>query len=165
MTIFWGGDVPGYERVKLFTDYLVPVCSREMYETIKGRTILEVISSVNFIHEFSHEWWVAWCRSENIDVSLVQKGMIVDDPGALESAAVSGHGLVLGSVTFLKRRIESGEIVVPFGIRSPIEIPYCLLTKPAELKRRSVREFRAWILETLSKEAADVAPIADACHA
>nr|WIE91256.1 LysR family transcriptional regulator [Mesorhizobium sp. WSM4875] len=163
--IFWGGEVSGYERDELFTDYLVPMCSKNLFETMRGKTVQEVMATANFIHEFDREWWTSWCRSEGIDPNVIQKGTIVDDPGVLESAAVLGHGMVLGSITFLKRRIDAGEIVVPFGIRSPIEIRYCMLTKPAEMKRRAVREFRNWILAAAAEEKSGAPPVIDACIA
>lgn len=160
--IFWGGEFSGYEKDELFTDCLVPMCSKKMFEAIRSKSIREAMSSVNFIHEFDHEWWASWCRAEGIDPIVIQKGTIVDDPGALESAAILGHGMVLGSITFLRRRIDSGEIVAPFGVRSPIKIPYCLLTKPTELKRRAVREFRTWILKAVADESRDTLPEFDA---
>nr|WIE89107.1 LysR family transcriptional regulator [Mesorhizobium sp. WSM4875] len=163
--IFWGGEFSGYEREELFTDYLVPMCSRQIFDAISGKSIEEVMSTINVIHEFDWEWWAKWCQSEGVDPCVIKKGTIVDDPGALESAATLSHGMILGSITFLKHKIDRGEIFTPFGTRSPIEIQYCIFTKHCKMNQKNVREFREWILSSVARERRSTLPMLEVCVA
>lgn len=128
----------------LLTDELLPICNASMTQGIIPLPLSE-FSKFNLVHEFDHSWWEAWCELANIDPFLAHRGMVVDDPVVLEKAALVGHGLVLGSASFMRDRIESGELITPFGLSPTFKIHYYLYTKPTA-RGKAISDLREWII-------------------
>lgn len=131
----------------LFSDRLVPVCSPSLLKEGSSESRTELLSRVGLVHEFNYDWWGEWCRRSGLDPALTQRGIVLDDPAVLENAALLGHGIILGSTLFLKDKLEKGDLVLPFGADPSFAIFYYLLTKPARASRRSVSNFRRWLLQ------------------
>ena len=125
-------------------DRLIPMCASAVQRNNANRPIIEFLMSSNIVHEFDYEWWGEWCNQLDVDKEIVRKGLVLDDPSVLENAALLGRGLILGSMRFLGHRIESGELVAPFGTEDGINIYYYLMTGRTQ-KRREVSRILKWI--------------------
>jgi len=79
--------------------------------------------------------------------------MVVDDPVVLEKAALIGHGLVLGSSSFMKDKIQSGDLITPFGNSPAFKIYYYLYAKPTA-QGKEVNHFREWIISEIRRSKA-----------
>lgn len=154
------GEVPDCDH--LFTDRLVPMCSRALVQGPAAGLDPAAVAAFDLVHEFNHEWWGEWCARCGLDRALVQRGIVLDDPAVLETAALSGNGLILGSSLFLRERLETGALVLPFGAEPGIEIRYHLVTGNRHDRRSAVTGFRRWLLEqgaeTRARLSADAGP-------
>lgn len=104
----------------------------------------EALESIDIIHEFDYHWWEEWSDRASVDRTIVQRGIVLDDPAVLENAALLGSGLILGSKRFLAGRLRSGELIAPLGEGQGIDIYYYLVVGLTQ-KRRSVAKLTNWI--------------------
>ncbi len=145
---------PAYQY--FFHDSLIPVCSPALIETTGARDLAAILGRVDIIHEFGYEWWSEWCCRVGLDPTLTERGLVVDDPTALENAALHGHGIILGSRRFLDAHLTQGRLIAPFGIETSLDIHYYLVCNPTAERRHAVRQFRAWLTEKGASETADI---------
>lgn len=135
-------DNPAHEF--LFADALVPVSTPDLLRDLGRKPVEQILAKVNLVHEFNYDWWCEWCRRSGVDPTLVERGIVLDDPAVLENAALLGRGMILGSMLFLSERLRSGELVLPFGIAHTLPIFY-YLSAPRRQSRPSVQAFRRWL--------------------
>lgn len=135
----------------LFADRLAPMCSPQLLKEFETTSCSAMLSQAGIVHEFGYEWWTEWCRRKGVDPAIVERGVVLDDPAVLENAAVSGHGIILGSMFFLDERLKVGQLVLPFGPDPSFPIFYYLLTKPDQSRRAGVAAFRKWLLKSASQ--------------
>jgi len=133
---------PAYQF--LFADALAPICRPDL---VRGLALpLEtILAKLSIVHEFNYDWWIDWCRRSGIDAKVVERGIVLDDPAVLENAALLGRGVILGSMQFLGERLRSGDLVLPFGKDHALDI-YYYLASPRHQRRRSVDDFRRWLM-------------------
>ncbi|WP_338747039.1 hypothetical protein V3D52_10985 [Pseudomonas putida] len=88
------------------------------------------------------------------DGHVVEKWIVIDAPVVLENAALLGRGIIVGSMLFLKQRLEHGELVYPFGTEHNIKIYYYVATRPQET-RGAVVKFRQWLITVSANQRID----------
>lgn len=137
----------------LFRDNLIPVCSPALIVGQDAHDLASILGRVGIVHEFGYEWWAKWCAQAGIDPALTARGLVVDDPTALENTALHGQGLILGSEKFLADHLAQGRLIAPFGVRPSLPIYYYLVTNLTSEGRRTVRRFRTWLIERATAEA------------
>jgi LysR family glycine cleavage system transcriptional activator len=138
-------SVPEYEF--LFTDRIVPMCSPMLLEKIGSTDPSVVLAKARIVHEFNYDWWAEWCRRRGVDVTLVQTGLVLDDPAVLENAALQERNIILGSTTFLRERLNKSELILPFGTEPSLGIWYYAVMDSGHATKRAVLAFRQWLLQ------------------
>lgn len=131
----------------LFEDRIVPICSPRLLTRNGATDPSTLLSQARLVHEFNYDWWMEWCRKRSLDPSLAQKGLVLDDPAVLENAALQERGIILGSIDFLNDRLQSGELVLPFGPEPSIAIWYYSLLDQSRGRKRAAVDFYNWISE------------------
>ena len=135
-------DNPAYEL--LLTDRLIPMCAPSVWRGCEAKLPQKALEATDIIHEFDYQWWEEWSDRASVDRSVVQRGIVLDDPSVLENAALLGSGIILGSKRFLAGRLQAGELVAPLGEDYGIDIYYYLVVGLAQ-KRRGVAKLANWI--------------------
>lgn len=128
----------------LLADKLIPMCIPALWRKYENQPATELLRQVSIVHEFDYQWWEEWCEAASIDKTIVQRGLVLDDPSVLENAALLGRGIILGSKRFLSDRLSSGELIAPFGEDHGINIFYYLFLGKT-FRRRDVSRFAKWL--------------------
>jgi LysR family glycine cleavage system transcriptional activator len=135
------------EEMFLFKDILVPVCSVDLLKKFDGSSPTSLLSTAGIIHESRMDFWASWCQKAGIDPKYSARGIVIDDPATLSSAAAHGQGVILGSYIFLQDHFSNGSLVMPFGLSPSVDVFYYLVCKPKATRRKPVANLRKWLIE------------------
>ena len=130
----------------LMKDLLVPMCHPCLLKDLPAHDVDTVIRSLRLVHEFDHQWWEQWLTITGLDPKRARRGIVVNDPGVLENAALLGKGLILGSTMFLAEHLASGRLVQPFEDQISLPVYYYMFAKPASQKRKRILQLSSWLL-------------------
>lgn len=110
------GPYQGMISEPLFRDRFAPVCSPAL-----GIANPSDLRTQLLLH---NEWryptpatptWRAWCAKAGMDAIETDAGMRFSDDSHAIQAAIAGQGVALLSLVLLKKEIENGTLVQPFG--------------------------------------------------
>jgi DNA-binding transcriptional LysR family regulator len=109
-----GGFPADWNRVKLFDEWLVPVCSPDIFGD--GRWTPEHLASAELIHPSRDcRDWRRWLQRVGlIDVIAWQQGKLFDTLELGISAAAQGHGVSIGDLALVGTELHKGTLVLPF---------------------------------------------------
>lgn len=109
-----GGFPADWNRVKLFDEWLVPVCSPEVHGN-KGWTAAQ-LASAELIHPSRDcRDWRRWLQRVGlIDAVAWQQGKLFDTLELGISAAAQGHGVSIGDLALVAAELHKGSLMLPF---------------------------------------------------
>ncbi|EQM81150.1 LysR substrate-binding domain-containing protein [Pseudomonas stutzeri] len=109
-----GGFPADWNRVKLFDEWLVPVCSPE----VQGGSTwsAERLAQAELIHPSRDcRDWRRWLQRVGlIDVVAWQQGKLFDTLELGISAAAQGHGVSIGDLALVATELQKGALTLPF---------------------------------------------------
>ena len=144
------GDLAG---IPLLPSGVVPVCTPEFarrYGLTRGQTDLSGVPIAHIdVPTTDAAWldWQGWSRATGIDISSANDGPRFALKGSGARIARAGIGLVLGGLSDVVHSVESGALVMPFGVGSvvPAEYWHRLLWYEQRPLGPVQRKFRDWI--------------------
>ncbi|WP_226621951.1 LysR family transcriptional regulator [Alloyangia pacifica] len=161
--LYFDDSPPHGQYAELFTDCIVPACAPSLLqgrvlarpEEIFEFPLLQVVWMESFAAHQVPGWkeWAAHCgvarppASEGAALSFALSSSAID-------AAVAGRGFVLGQLAMIGEELASGRLVVPFGLRMPLSVPYGLAWDRASLEKPMGRALRDWLVAQGRRQAA-----------
>jgi len=109
-----GGFPADWNRVKLFDEWLVPVCSPDILGD--GCWTASQLASAELIHPSRDcRDWRRWLQRVGlIDVIAWQQGKLFDTLELGISAAAQGHGVSIGDLALVGAELHKGTLALPF---------------------------------------------------
>ncbi len=109
-----GGFPADWNRVKLFDEWLVPVCSPEVLGST--RWTAAQLAAAELIHPSRDcRDWRRWLQRVGlIDVVAWQQGKLFDTLELGISAAAQGHGVSIGDLALVAAELHKGALALPF---------------------------------------------------
>jgi len=109
-----GGFPSDWQRVKLFDEWLVPVCSPLLHSG--HRWSAEQLAGAELIHPSRDcRDWRRWLQRVGlIDAIAWQQGKLFDTLELGISAAAQGHGVSIGDLALVAGELRKGSLVLPF---------------------------------------------------
>jgi DNA-binding transcriptional LysR family regulator len=109
-----GGFPADWNRVKLFDEWLVPVCSPEVLGN--ARWTVAQLASAELIHPSRDcRDWRRWLQRVGlIDAVPWQQGKLFDTLELGISAAAQGHGVSIGDLALVAAELQKGSLTLPF---------------------------------------------------
>ena len=152
VAIRWGkGDWPGVEKVKLFSDELIPVCSKSYLKEIgTPRFPGDLERAVLLRH--SYQRWKPWFDKAGLDWPEPMHGPVFNDSSLMMQAAADGHGIALGRRMLTEDLLEQGLLVRLFDISAFIEEAFYVVFLKESLERSEVSAFVDWIKSAAEEE-------------
>ena len=152
--IRWGkGDWPGVESIKLFSDELVPVCSKPyLKETGVPKSPADLHQAVLLRH--SLQPWKPWFEKAGLDWPEPMHGPVFNDSSLMLQAAVDGHGIALGRRMLVEDLLDQGLLVKLFDISVFIEEAFYVVFTKESLQRAEVAAFVNWVKSVADEEVA-----------
>ena len=155
IAIRWGkGEWPGLTVERLMAAQSAPVCSPVLLEGEHGIQSLDALRHHTLLHERDYSEWTEWLTAAGVPEVDGQRGPVIDNPGVLLSAALEGHGVMLGILGMLAEELDSGKLVAPFGMTPDPKLAYYLVYLLGALERPKVRAFRDFLMEELNRDEA-----------
>lgn len=153
------GEFPGLISHKLMDERMAPVCSPEyaerhgLYdhpENIVGCTLLH--DSLAWHHAAHDAEWALWASQSIPDIELPERSFTFDQSDLCVVAALNHVGVAIGRQRLVQKRIDHGELVLPFGAFSQrCPYSYYLVHPPMPAMPLRISVFVAWLHEKRSR--------------
>ncbi|UXI00115.1 LysR substrate-binding domain-containing protein [Photobacterium sp. TY1-4] len=159
LAIRFGVDVEKHTPKTLACDYfgedfVYPVCSVRLMETLALASPQDLLSTwlvtlenpgyYSWHHWFEHagvdgsEHHELWTRVSSTDMAL--------------NAVQSGHGVTLAVTYLCRRRLDTGELVIPFDQPHPNSVKRYFVYDPYSAKKARLQVFMQWLKSEMSSE-------------
>jgi LysR family glycine cleavage system transcriptional activator len=142
---------PGADHMKLMTETVVPVCSREFRQERAVKAAGDLVRlPLLHLHSRPHAW-EHWFEVNGIPASDLT-GMVFDQFGAMVQASIHGVGLALLPEFLIEAEINDGRLV--HAVNVPIKSigAYYLVWPRATLQHLPTLKFRTWLEGELARK-------------
>jgi len=142
---------PGADHMKLMTETVVPVCSREFRQERAVKAAGDLVRlPLLHLHSRPHAW-EHWFEVNGIPASDLT-GMVFDQFGAMVQAAIHGVGLALLPEFLIEAEINDGRLV--HAVNVPIKSigAYYLVWPRATSQHLPTLKFRKWLEGELTRK-------------
>lgn len=140
----------GFHTEDLITDSYGVICSPELgikkYEDLMNARLL--ISEHKA--ELHSPGWKRWALEAGVTWLNLDKGIRFSDEGYAIQAAISGQGVMIGSMLLTYTEIQNGLLVNPFGPILPGSI-YRIVASQKNYQREGVRKVVQWLHRCVEK--------------
>ncbi|WP_207061392.1 LysR substrate-binding domain-containing protein [Motiliproteus sp. SC1-56] len=143
---FGEGDYPGLKTVKLFEEYLVPVCHPSLLDT--RRPLEAQLPELALLTDDAPDMVSVWEEFEGqsgIPLRHESARLHVTDSNMLVEAVLAGQGLSLLRFSLIHELLALGQLVCPLPLWLKSRYDYYLAAPPAHFKRPKIRRFEQWL--------------------
>ena len=155
---FGKGNYPKCTSVKLFDEYILPLCSPHLLK--EGNTVNspEDLLKYTLIHDDTHKQnveladWDVWFNEVGVEAVKIKKEMHFSNADHAIDAAISGAGVVLGRETLAMNDIKTKRLIAPFNhkIKSGYSFYAVFLEERAD--EPNIKNFCNWLIKSAIDE-------------
>ena len=129
---------------------IAPLCSPEIAERAKGKSLAEFLAGEELLHlrldnQPREYLWAAYLAQRGISMPL-GRGLTFDTSVAEAYYAMSSGGVILGDVDMFATEIAAGKLVMPFDAISEDGYGYYLKLHADDLSDPDIALFRTWLI-------------------
>ncbi|KTC25867.1 LysR family transcriptional regulator [Pseudomonas marginalis ICMP 9505] len=137
------------ESIKLFDEWLIPVCSPGLLE--QRNLSAQDVFSAGLIHPSrDRRDWQCWLERVGMIAAVSwQKGKIFDTLELGISAAIQGRGVSMGDLTLVGDELVKGALVLPFNKAVSTGDSYYLVWPKRSNSNAILANFRRYLLESV----------------
>ncbi|HUQ53861.1 MAG TPA: LysR substrate-binding domain-containing protein [Gammaproteobacteria bacterium] len=146
------GDWPGVTAEKLLEEWLVPVCTPELYSRYGPLQRRQDIARYPLVHSTS-EPWTAWLLENKAmeDTTSPFTGTRVDDSAAIVRLAQQGLGLALARWSLAGDDVAAGRLVAASDKPLSFFRTYWLVQSKHGRSHPALAQFREWLKSEIAK--------------
>ncbi|SJN52882.1 LysR substrate-binding domain-containing protein [Vibrio ruber] len=158
IAIYYGDEKhPDFYRIRLFDEYLVPVCTPEYAERfglgesdrrLSEATFLHCTESLEFLSPLTE--WQHWLESTNRDTNILKHKYVFNHEELTMVAARISMGIALGRYNTIRSYLDSGELIAPFE-RVSSGFGYDLICPKGHETRPKLQAFLNWIKQYINE--------------
>ncbi|MEK6355941.1 MAG: LysR substrate-binding domain-containing protein [Burkholderia cenocepacia] len=128
--------------VKLFDEWLIPVCSRATATVARANP-----AACELIHPSpDRRDWRRWLNGSGHDLNVdITRGQVFDMLEQGIAAAIAGHGMSIGDLALCATAIDEKQLVLPFKTAVSTGDAYYLVWPEDSAKAAQVRELHAFL--------------------
>ncbi|MBI1250243.1 MAG: transcriptional regulator GcvA [Alphaproteobacteria bacterium] len=147
---YGAGRWPGLESKLLLREEVTPVCAPAVAAEIKAPGDL---ANFTLLHDDSSLMdqscpdWAMWLKAAGVDDVDSKRGPRFNQSNIAIDAAASGRGVALAKRALAQNDLDSGRLVAPFTIATPIEFAYWIVHPPGRARSLPARRFMDWLLD------------------
>ncbi|MBL0711231.1 MAG: transcriptional regulator, partial [Colwellia sp.] len=154
---YGGGRWPNLHADKLYTEYLIPVCSplllQESADSTKPTLLtLDDLQHHTLLHDVSRKSWKRWFKQVGVKGGNVNHGPIFSHSALVVQAALHGQGVALAHNVLAKPDIDAGRLVCPFNDVLVSNNAYFVVCRETQKDIGKIASFRNWLLEMVATE-------------
>ncbi|SFB41547.1 LysR family transcriptional regulator, D-serine deaminase activator [Collimonas sp. OK607] len=153
------GDFPGLVSHKLMGEKMAPVCSPEYARRHGLLDNPDNLRQCTLLHD-SLAWdnaaydaeWTLWATQQGMAALLPERGITFDRSDLCVIAAMNHAGVAIGRQQLVQKRIDQGELILPFGsFTQSGHYDYYLVHPPHDPMPRRLQVFIDWLHECASQ--------------
>ena len=150
---FGKGDYPGCKSVKLFDEYVLPLCSPRLLEGPNGIKEPKDLAKFTLIHDDTHKgnpelaYWDSWLEVAGVKDLEAHSSLHFNSADHALDAAAAGAGIVLGREVLAKGDIKAKRLVAPFDIRLKSEFSFYAVILENRADEPNIKSFCDWLIE------------------
>lgn len=153
VAIYYGrGRWPNIHADKLHKEYLIPVCSPELFDGDKPLLKVEDLTAHTLLHDTSRRDWKRWFKEVGVKGINVNHGPIFSHSAMVVQAAAYGQGVALAHNVLAKPEIDSGRLICPFEEVLVSKNSYYIVCRQNQLEIGKIAAFRDWVLKLVHSE-------------
>lgn len=141
---YGGGRWQGVEAEAILTFSVSPVCAPALKAAMAGLSAAEALPTVTFIRE-DYDDWDLWLKAAGLAGFRPSRELQFRDYSMAVTAAVSGHGLLLGYSGYVDAEVDAGKLVRPYDLSVQTGKGYYLVYRKERLADPRVAAFRDWV--------------------
>jgi len=142
---FGAGEWKGLKARKLLDDWVVPVCSPELFEKYGAAESLDDLNRYPLLHS-ADEPWACW-HEQAASEAVPTRGPTFNDSISTAAAALRGLGLGLARWSIVAEDLEQGRLVRPIDVAVPSDWAYYFVAPENYFELPKVKRFRDWLEE------------------
>lgn len=160
IAIYYGdGIYPGLSVTPLMQEMLTPVCTKEYADAHNLWDNPEGLRNCLLLHDgtawpkaqyFSE--WEEWATHAGVTGLNFDNSYTFDRSDLAVNAAIGGTGVAIGRKMLVQRRMDSGELVAPFGITCTSCQSYYIATTRDQQETSRVAAFREWLIRQVEPQ-------------
>lgn len=146
---YGGGKWPGHEAKLLLREEVTPVCAPETAKAIRAPADLAKLSLIHDDSSLADEScpdWAMWLKAAGVNDIDASRGPRFNQSNLALESAMSGRGVALAKRALAQADLDSGRLVAPFQVTTPIEFAYYIVHPPGRARSRAARRFIEWAL-------------------
>ncbi|MXR38194.1 DNA-binding transcriptional regulator DsdC [Craterilacuibacter sinensis] len=149
------GEFPGLVGSKLMGEMIAPVCSPEYAHQHGLLDTPDNLRHCTLLHD-SLAWhnaaydaeWRLWARHHQMDALLPERSLTFDRSDLCVIAALNHGGIAIGRHQLVQKRIDKGELILPFGnFTQPGHYDYYLVHPPYAAVPKRLQVLIDWLHE------------------
>lgn len=155
VAIRWGnGDWPGVEKVKLFSDELIPVCSPGYLKELGALGSPRDLKRAMLLrHKLQR--WKPWFDKASLDFSEPAQGPMFNDSALMIQAAVDGLGIALARQMLVGGLLEQHALTRLFDVTVVVDDAFYVVFNRDALERAEVAAFVQWIQSVVTEDVSE----------
>ena len=147
------GEFPGLTSQRLMRECMAPVCRPEYAQRHRLHENPQNLSNCTTLHD-SLAWdhaaydaeWTLWAEQHNLLAALPKRTLTFDRSDLCVTAAMSHAGIAIGRQQLVQKRVDRGELVLPFGgFRQYGHYDYYLVHPPLNVVPKRLQVFMNWL--------------------
>ncbi|MBB4237929.1 transcriptional regulator GcvA [Rhizobium esperanzae] len=147
------GTWPGLVSEKLMEEEIFPVCSPS-FPDLSNFAEPADLTQTTLIHDLSVDpaigfvTWDTWLRAAGVGEAQAQRGMRIDNSGAVLQAAIEGRGVALARSILARDDLTAGRLQRLFPeVHVPSKLAYYVVYRQEYSSLPKLRMFRDWLVE------------------
>jgi LysR family glycine cleavage system transcriptional activator len=147
---YGAGKWPGLESRLLMREEVTPVCAHRIADEIGSPADLAkftLIHDDSSLNDESCPDWTMWLKAAGVNGVDASRGPRFNQSSLAIEAAASGRGIVLAKRALAQADLDTGRLVAPFQVATPIDFAYYLVHPPGRARSRAARRFIEWVLD------------------
>jgi LysR family glycine cleavage system transcriptional activator len=147
---YGAGKWPGLESRLLMREEVTPVCAHRIADEIGSPADLAkftLIHDDSSLNDESCPDWTMWLKAAGANGIDASRGPRFNQSSLAIEAAASGRGIVLAKRALAQADLDTGRLVAPFQVATPIDFAYYLVHPPGRARSRAARRFIEWVMD------------------
>lgn len=147
---YGGGKWSGVETKLLLHEEVTPVCAPSVAAALASPQDLANFTLIHDDSSLADEScpdWPMWLKAAGAGAVDATRGPRFNQASLVIEAASSGRGVALAKRSIAQSDLDSGRLVEPFAVRTPIEFAYWVVHPPGRARSKAARAFIKWVGE------------------
>ncbi len=149
---FGEGEYPGCTSVKLFDEYVTPLCSPSLLNGDNPLKTPEDLKNFTLIHDDTHinnveiATWDEWLKAAGVKSVNPESHLHFNSADHALDAAVAGAGIVLGRGLLAKGDIQANRLVEPFDLKLKSDFSFYAVFLESRANEANIKKFCDWLI-------------------